>query len=107
MGKATNVVALGDGCVGALAHVDVEIDEIAVHVVGKLGIGEDVFVHTVAGNGPVGEAVEENGLFLCTGTGQGLIERVDIVEFYVGFDAVAVHTGFGLCDDGQRSQRAC
>ena len=106
VGKAANVVALGDGCVGALAHVDVEIDEIAVHVVGKLGIGEDVFVHTVAGNGPVGEAVEENGLFLCAGTGQSLIERVDIVEFYVGFDAVAVHTGFGLCDDGQRSQRA-
>ena len=106
VGKSANVVALGDGCVGALAHVDVEVDEIVIHVVGKLGIGEDVLVHAVAGDGPVGEAVEEDGLLLGTGARQGFIERIDIVEFDVGFDAIAIHARLGLCEGGQRRERA-
>ncbi len=106
VGKATNVIALGDCGIGALAHIDVEIDEIAVHVVGKLGIREDVLVHAVAGDGPVGEAVEEDGLLLGTGARQGFVERVDILEFDVGFDAIAIHARLGLCEGGQRRERA-
>ena len=102
--KAVNVVAFGDGSILTFAHVHVEGHKVFVEIVGKLLVGEYVNVHAMAGNSPIGVAVEEDGFLLCFGACQGFVKRAHIVYFDVGLYFVAIHAGFYLSRGRKRGK---
>ena len=50
--------------------------------------------------------LKKMGFFSARARAKAFVERVDILEFDVGFDAIAIHARLGLCEGGQAA-RAC
>jgi len=91
MGKRLNLIFLGYRLVLALRQIHEKTNEVLVHIVAELLVGEYLLVHAVTRYCPIGKTVEEYRLARLARLTESVLQRIYILHLDIGFDHVAIH----------------